>query len=100
MPSPIKISTQEVSSTASTIRTLNGQLDGLLKDITQQMTGLKSTYQSEAADAIQERFNATANKYFNQYQDIIKSYADFLEEVVVGGFEKIEDIIKTNANAF
>ena len=100
MPGQINISTQEVRTTAGTIRRLNGVLDGHLKDISSQMNNLRQSWQSDACNAIQDKFSAVANKYFSQYQEIIESYSLFLEKVVAEGYEATESVNVSNADAF
>ena len=100
MAGPIKISTQEVRSTATRVRTLNGSLNDRLKEIQSQMTSLKSSWQSEGSEAIQSKFQAAANKYFSEYQKVVESYSKFLEQAVAEGYETTETAITGNANAF
>lgn len=96
----IKISTDAVRTTAASMRRLNGVLDGHLKDIATQMNNLKPGWQSDASDAIQAKFTAVANKYFEQYKEIIESYSKFLERVVAEGYETTETVNVSNADAF
>lgn len=94
----IKISLGEVSSTASTIRTLNTSLEGRLDDIKTEMNALSSTWQSDAAETIREKFNALAPK-FATYKEIVESYAKFLD-TTVSSYDATETAINSNASAF
>ena len=100
MASGIKISTAEVRTTAGNIRTLNETLNNDLLEIQSTMTNLKSTWQSDGCDAIQSKFTAVANKYFEQYHEVVESYAKFLELTVADSYETTETAIESNANAF
>jgi len=94
----IKISFGEVSSTASTIRNLNTNLDTRLSDIKSEMNALASTWQSDASETIRERFNALVPR-FAEYKSIVDSYAKFLDNAVAS-YDSTETAINTNASAF
>jgi hypothetical protein len=64
------------------------------------MRNLKTDWQSDASNAIQNKFDTVANKYFSQYQQIVESYCKFLELAVAEGYETTETVIEGNANAF
>jgi len=100
MAGTIRISTQEVRSTAVNIRTLNGTLNDRLQDIQAQMNGLKATWQSDAGDAIQANFQGVAGRYFTQYQQVVDAYATFLETAVSESYETTERTLTGNASAF
>lgn len=95
----IKVSTGALRSTSSSVKTINGSLYNNLSDIQAKMQSLRSSWQSEAADAIQTKFNATAQKYFEAYKQIIDNYCVFLEHAAET-YETTETSIKTNAEAF
>jgi len=96
----IKISTQEVRSTAGRIRTQNTVLNEQLVEIQNHMKGLQTAWQSQAGDAIRTKFEAVAAKYFDQYYQIVESYAKFLELAVADSYETTEAKITSNADAF
>lgn len=100
MAGTIKISTAEVRTTVSSIRTLNTSLNDDLLEIQSAMTNLKNSWQSDGCDAIQAKFAAVASKYFQNYYDVIESYAKFLEQAVADSYERTETVIESNANAF
>lgn len=94
----IRISLNEVSSTASTIRNLNTNLDARLTEIKNEMNGLAASWQSDASNTIRERFNALSAK-FAEYKDIIDAYAKFLDNTVTN-YNTTETAINSNASAF
>ena len=94
----INISLAEVSSTASTIRTLNQNLSNRLEDIKTQMNNLAGTWQSEGSETIRANFNALQSK-FEQYREVVDSYATFLDKTVEA-YDAAETTINSNASAF
>ena len=96
----IRISTGDVRSTAATIKTLNNTMNEQLLEIKNQMNNLQNTWQSDAHDVIRSKFNAAASKYFQNYKEIVDSYADFLINTVSEGYETTESAIESNASAF
>jgi WXG100 family type VII secretion target len=94
----IKISLNEVSSTAGTIRNLNTNLDARLMEIKNEMNGLAASWQSDASNTIRERFNSLSTK-FAEYKEIIDSYAKFLDNTVTN-YNSTETAINSNAGAF
>jgi WXG100 family type VII secretion target len=98
MADGINISLDQVSSTASTIGTINTQLTQRLQDIKQQMNSLASTWQSDASNTIIGNFNALAPK-FEEYQKVVDSYVKFLNDTVTA-YQHTEQAINNNASAF
>lgn len=94
----IKISLGEVTKTAGSIRNLNNQLDGKLFEIKKQMNDLSQTWQSDASVTIRDKFNALAPK-FEEYKNIVESYAKFLE-TTVQSYDSAETSVNNNASAF
>ncbi|MCY9692057.1 pore-forming ESAT-6 family protein [Paenibacillus alginolyticus] len=94
----INISLAEVTSTANRIRSVNTNLLDKLKEIKTEMNSLTSTWQSEASDTAQNKFNALESKFTNYY-DIIQAYATFLDTTVTN-YDAAETKINANASAF
>lgn len=94
----IKISLDEVSGTATTIRTLNNSMTQTLENIKQEMNNLSATWQSDAGETIRARFN-TMSSSFEEYRKIVDSYAAFLDDTV-STYETTENTINANADAF
>jgi len=100
MASPIRISTQEVRTTAQSIRSQNTVLNQELREIQTHMNNLSATWQSPAGEAIRAKFNATANKFFDDYYAVVNSYAQFLDVAVAESYEHTEATLTSNADAF
>ena len=94
----INISLGEVAKTAGTIRSLNQSLSARLEEIKKDMNNLASTWQSDASDTIRNNFNALAPK-FDNYRDVVESYAKFLDNTVQA-YDTAETAINNNASAF
>ncbi|WP_042462799.1 pore-forming ESAT-6 family protein [Neobacillus dielmonensis] len=94
----IKISLNEVTSTANQIRTLNNNLAARLDDIKREMNALASTWNSDASNTIRSNFNALQPKFEN-FREIVTSYATFLDQTV-NNYNSSENAINNNASAF
>lgn len=94
----IKISLGEVAKTAGTIRTINQNLSTRLEDIKKEMNNLANTWQSDASNTVRENFNALAPR-FEEYKNIVESYAKFLD-ATVANYDAAETAINSNASAF
>jgi WXG100 family type VII secretion target len=94
----ISISLEEVSQVAGSIRTTNSALDARLNDIKTSMNNLAQTWQSPAADTIRSKFNNLVPTFEN-YKNIVESYAKFLDNTVTS-YQSTESAINNNANSF
>lgn len=94
----INISLAEVTKTAQTIKTLNKSLSSRLEDIKKEMNGLEGNWKSDSSETIRSKFNGLAPKFEN-YEQIINSYAVFLEKTVTG-YNEAETAINNNASQF
>lgn len=98
MEGGIKISLDEVSATAQTIRTLNTKMNTLLEEAKGEIDKLSASWQSEGGEAIREKISKRAAT-FEEYRKIIDSYATFLDDTV-NTYSTTENTIKANADAF
>lgn len=94
----IMISLEEVSSTASSISSLNVQLMEKLTSISAAMAALSSTWQSEAAETIRGKMEGM-KPIFENYRDVIDSYVKFLNQTVEA-YTATETNIKSSASSF
>lgn len=94
----IKITLGEVSKTASTIRSLNQSLDSKLVDMQNQVTQLSNTWQSDASNTIVAKMKGMSGR-FEEYKNVIESYAKFLDQTVTQ-YDSVESGINRNAEAF
>lgn len=98
MADGIKISLEEVTQTAATIRTLNSSMTATLENIKKEMNNLSATWQSEAGEEIRARFN-TMSSSFEDYRKKVEAYATFLDDTV-DTYVSTEGKVNTNASAF
>lgn len=92
----IKITMPEVSNTAGQMRNLNGQLDDVLKNITNMMNDLNSVWQSEGAETIATKFKSFANRFVIE-SETIEDYCKFLD-LTAQQYESLESTITANAS--
>ena len=98
MADSIKISTQVLTDTAQKVRNCNSAMDEKLADINKSMNDLEATWKSDAASDIRAAMNAMKPK-FEQYKNVIESYAKFLVNTAQS-YETTEGAIQSNASAF
>lgn len=94
----INISLPEVANTAGTIRSINENLSARLEEIKTEMNGLAASWQSEASNTIREKFKGLEPR-FEEYKNVVISYAAFLENTVKG-YESTEAAVNSNASQF
>lgn len=98
MADSIQISTQVLMDTAEKVRSINNSLDTQLAEINKSMNALEATWKSDAASDIRAAMNAMKPR-FEEYKNVIESYAKFLVKTAQG-YEATESAIQTRANAF
>lgn len=98
MADSIKISTQVLTDTAQKVRDCNSAMDEKLAEINKNMNNLEATWKSDAATDIRAAMNALKPK-FEQYKNVIESYAKFLVNTAQS-YETTEGAIQSNASAF
>lgn len=94
----ILITLAEVSKTAQEVRRLNTQMDQQLMQMRKDMDVLANTWVSPASDTIRTRFHQMA-PIFQNYRDIVNSYATFLDHTVTS-YENVETNINQQASSF
>ena len=100
MAGQIKVNTEQVEQIAGTIERLNGQLNDSLKNSQSTINNLKNTWEGQASDATVSSFNDFAEKYFQNYYDIIDQYVKFLRQNVAAGYFQTETANTNLADAF
>ncbi len=98
MADSIKISTQVLTDTAQKVRNCNSMMDEKLAEINKNMNDLEATWKSDAATDIRAAMNALKPK-FEQYKNVIESYAKFLVNTAQE-YEVTEGAIQSNASQF
>lgn len=98
MADSIRISTEVLVNTASKVRDINKTMDDKLAEINKNMNDLEATWQSDAARDIRAAMNALKPR-FEEYKNVVESYAKFLVNTAEH-YETIETDIQKNANQF
>lgn len=96
----IRINTDEVLQTATEVENLNKQLQEELKNSEKIIKNLSNVYEGEAATATISAYEEFANKYFQDYYDVIDQYVKFLRNSVVENYEETETVNKSLADGF
>lgn len=96
MDDHIKITMSEVSNTANQMRSLNAQLDDVLKNITNMMNDLSSVWQSDGAETLAVKFKTFAN-HFVVESETIENYCKFLD-LTAQSYDSVESTITANAS--
>ncbi len=90
MAGEIRITTEEVALSATSIENLNKKLNDKLLEAQNAIKALGTSWQGEAYDETMAAFNAFAGKYFETYKELIDNYVKFLREKVEQGYFKTE----------
>ena len=94
----LQISLADVAATAQRMRHINQDLDQSLQQMRQIMNQLAASWQSPAAETIRTKFNGMT-PIFQNYKDIVDSYAKFLDTTVMS-YEAMENSMQQNAASF
>lgn len=86
----IRISTDQVTQIAQTIENLNNKLTDELNNSRNVVQQLSTIWQGEAAQTTIDSYNAFAEKYFQNYADVIKQYVTFLRKNVAQDYSGTE----------
>lgn len=94
-----KVTPQVLRSTASNIKSINGNIQGVMRDIETEMKNMKRRWESEAANAFISKFSGLKDN-FEAYYKVIDSYTNFLESTAKA-YEDADDAInKGTSNLF
>lgn len=94
----IKITLNEVVSSANTIRSINNNLDEVLCNVSRQMNDLSSFWKGTAGETIVQRFQKFANQFLKE-SEAIEAYAKYLD-YAVSSYDSLESTITSNASSF
>jgi len=100
MAGQIKVNTDQVAQIASTIEGLNKDLKESLENSKKIVNGLSNTWEGEASQATISSFNEFANKFFQNYYDVIDNYVKFLRTNVDSGYFETETTNTNLSDAF
>lgn len=98
MAENINVSSEALNETASKIRTCNTEMDEQLTEILTKVNNLEDSWSSTASDTIRNAMNAMKPK-FEQYKEVVESYAKFLVDTAQL-YEETESTINSNASQF
>lgn len=94
----MKIDTQLIRSTASTISAQNQKLFEVLNQSNSTVNSLSGVWTGQAADATISAYNSFAQKYFESYRDMLDQYVKFLNGVAGEGYENVESKVQRKAD--
>ena len=97
----ITIDTTEVMAIASRIESDNNQLRDLLNESKATVDSLSSMWTGKASDETRSSYDSFANRFFQQYQDVLNQYVTFLRRNVAEDYEIVDVVNATQlADAF
>lgn len=96
----IRVNTDQVAQIATNLENLNKRLTEELISSKNTIDSLASIWEGEAAQATISSFDEFANKYFQNYEDIITQYVSFLRTNVEQGYFETETANIGLADAF
>ena len=82
----IRVNTDQVAQIASNIEGLNKRLTEELTNSKATIDQLANVWEGEAAQATISSFDEFAAKYFQNYEDVITQYVNFLRTNVEQGY--------------
>ena len=94
----IKITLSEVSHAAQQLRNYNTSLDEILAYVSRTMNDLNSIWMSDGQEMLISRFHRFASRFTDE-SEVIRSYADFLDNTVAD-YDSLESTIVANAANF
>lgn len=94
----ITITLDQLTQTATSIRSHNQKLNGSLVEIQTIMKQLSAYWQSPASQTLLARFQAML-PIFDSYKMTVESYAKFLDQTV-DAYQAIENQLRVNADTF
>lgn len=96
----IRIDTAQVGQIATNIERLNNRLTEELTNSKITIDQLANIWEGEAAQATISSFDEFANKFFQNYENIIAQYVQFLRTNVEQGYFETENANVSLADAF
>ena len=96
----IRVNTDQVAQIASSIEGLNKRLTEELTNSKTTIDQLANIWEGEAAQATISSFDEFAAKYFQNYEDVITQYVQFLRTNVEQGYFETETQNISLADAF
>ena len=88
----ITLDTEQVLSIASQIETDNTQLKETLENTKATIDALSSTWTGQASEETRAAYTEFANKFFQQYHDVLDQYVKFLRTNVSEQYSETEQV--------
>lgn len=82
----IKVNTDQVAQIASSLEALNKRLTEELQNSKSTVDQLANIWEGEAAQATISSFDEFSAKFFQQYEDVITQYVQFLRTNIEQGY--------------
>ena len=95
-----RVNTDQVAQIASSIERLNKKLSQELNESKVTIDQLASIWEGEAARATISSFDEFASKFFQNYEDVITQYVQFLRTNIEQGYFETETQNINLADAF
>ncbi len=86
----IKVNTDQVEAIANELEALNKKLTEQLNTSKTTIDNLKNIWTGEAANETISSYDNFAAKYFQNYEDVITQYVQFLRTNVAAGYFETE----------
>ena len=96
----ITLDTEQVLSIASQIESDNNKLKELLENTKSTIDSLSAAWTGQAADDTRAAYEGFANKFFQQYYDILDQYVKFLRVNVSEQYTETENVNVKLSDAF
>ena len=96
----ITIDANEVLSIATRIDSDNNSLLDLLMNSKAAIDSLSAYWQGRAADETRAAYESFANKFFDQYKEVLDQYVVFLRRNVAEQYTETENVNTQLADAF
>lgn len=96
----IRVNTDQVAQIANNLESLNKRLTEELTKSKQTIDQLANIWEGEAAQTTISSFDEFATKYFQNYEDVITQYVQFLRTNVDAGYFETETTNIGLADAF
>lgn len=96
----LKVNAEAVISAATSIKTLNDQINGLLPELQNAISKLDSSWDGEASIAGIGRFNEIKSVYPESRYKVVENYVNFLLQQIGEGYNQTEEANKSLAAAF
>lgn len=96
----IRVNTDQVAQIASNLETLNKRLTEELTNSKSTIDQLANIWDGEAAQTTISSYDEFAAKYFQNYEDVITQYVQFLRTNVDAGYFETETANIGLADAF